>query len=483
MGRFEDEIAAFLDGVTASRSLWNAVDFRVIAARVDNGWHNLVSRCTLESQHPGEILRLNHLPKTGYIVAHQLVESADSLKELIDRVRSGSVVINGDTISYLTGRAGEGFDTSYRDAVYSRSSLIFDEISTTFPSGHQLTIRGDSASDVLYRLPGGMNFLDSTLRQLERPWDGLNAVTLHAGGIRQVMDGSFTRRAEFIAPVQASWDLQATRLCADELMYTVVVGSRAVRERATLGMFGTLHSNQIISHSIPLHRRRWRAHPSGYSYTGTARFRNVRQLTLLLRIGSFDLPPVRLVNEPKGPPPLAAAYEVTDPGLARFRQLLFTQDGTKAREFERAVARLFRFAGLIADDLVDNPRGSDALDGVVFEPKARVVLAVECTSGAINQNSKLAKLHKRANAIRAKLDPTTGVEVIPVIVTFLGKDELLDSERATATEHGIKVIAREGLEFLLELVLSHAPVERIVDLFRPSPESIWRNFLKNPLAD
>jgi hypothetical protein len=483
MGRFDDEIEGFLHGVSASRGLWNALDFRVVAARVDDRWHNLVSRCTLESRHPSEVLRLLHLPRTDHVVAQQYVGSANELEKLIGQVRSGSVVVNGYTIHYLSRRDGEVFSIPYNDAGYSCTNIMFDESPTTFSSGHRLTIRGDNAGEVLHRLPGGSSFLDSILRQLDRPWDGMNAVTLHAGGIREVIDITSTRRVEFIAPVEATFDLQRTRLRAGELGYTVIVGSRAVRERCTLGVFGILKTGQIVSESIPLSRRRWRVHPSGYSYAGVQRFRNVQQLTLILRIGSFDLPTVRLVNEPPGLPPLAAAYAAADPDLARFRQLLFTQDGSKAREFERAVARLFRFAGFIADDLMDNPRGSDALDGLAFEPKSRILLSIECTTGAIDQDGKLAKLYKRANAVRANLSSEIGVEVIPIIVTFLGMDELLESERTIATDHGIHIISREGLEYLYELVISHSPVEKIVELFHTSPESIWRNFHSNPLAD
>jgi hypothetical protein len=482
MGGRESEVEAFLSGVNASRTLWSALDFRVVAARVENEWHNLITRCTLVSRSPSEVLRLLHLPKTADLLADQLVLGADALEHLVQQVLSGSVVINGETVRYLTGTGGQTLSKPYDNAGYSRTNIRFDDAPVEFSAGHRLTIRGENAGDIFYRFPGGTAFLDSSLRQLDRPWDGINAVTLHAAGVWQFIDGTSTRRIDFIAPLEAKLDSEITTLHDDELVYTAVVGSRAVREKCTLGIFGISKSGQIISESLPLHERRWRVHSSGYSYTGRRRFRHVRQLTLILRVGDFDLPSVRLTNVPAGLPPLAAAYGMTDPKLKRFRELLFTQDGSKSKEFERAVNRLFRFAGFIADDLLDNPRGTDALDGLAFEPVSRVLLAIECTTGAINQDGKLAKLYRRVSELRAQLGTKSDVEVVPLIVTFLPVDELLGSERAIATEQGIRIVAREGLEQILELVMAHTPVQRIVELFHPNLATAWLSLDRNPLA-
>lgn len=483
MNQASARVESFLSGIDSSAELWQSIDLRVVAGRVDNRWYNLVTRVTLNSAAPSEILRLRHLPHTDHLLVKQEVFESNVLAALINQVLAGSVTVGGVAIDYRTGRGSDAMDQLYSDVGYSRANITFDEDRSIFNSGYRLTIRGDDAGQILYQYPDGSAFLDAALRNLERPWDGMNAVTLYAAGVRQALDGTSTLRAEFIGPVEATLDAENTTLREGELTYSVIVGSRAVRDRCTLGIFGTLTSGQIVSESLALKNKRWRKHANGYVHTSKSRFRNVHQLTLILRVGNFDLEPVRLANRPRSLPPLANAFAVLDPGLKRFTNLLFAQDGSKSREFERAVNRLFRFAGFVCDDLTDNPRGADTVDGFAFEPQSRVFLIIECTTGALNQDGKLGKLFKRASELRTRITAEPGITVVPVIVTFLNRNDLLDSEVEVAREQRIRILTREDLEQMLELVFNHSPVEKFVEFFYRQPSFLWRNIDRNPLAD
>lgn len=74
------------------------------------------------------------------------------------------------------------------------------------------------------------------------------------------------------------------------------------------------------------------------------------------------------------------------------------------------------------------------------------MVLVECTTGHLKAETKLAKLVERAQTIRRRLDASGNrhIRLLPVIVTALGRDEVkADSDQAQ--QLGVVVAAREDL--------------------------------------
>lgn len=145
--------------------------------------------------------------------------------------------------------------------------------------------------------------------------------------------------------------------------------------------------------------------------------------------------------------PRRAALEEFDDKLAVLRDFLFEAQKQRkdARDFEIGVAWLMWMLGFSVAHAGATSRTSDATDILATTPGGHMAL-VECTTGHIKADTKLAKLVERAQTIRRRLDASgnSHIRLLPVIVTALGRDEVkADSDQAQ--QLGVVVAAREDL--------------------------------------
>lgn len=144
------------------------------------------------------------------------------------------------------------------------------------------------------------------------------------------------------------------------------------------------------------------------------------------------------------------AYEWADPGCEVLRDFLFEEKKARkeSRDFEVGVASLFWMLGfgvlqLRTKRLEENP------DLLITTPFGRMAL-VECTTGVIDTDDKLAKLLSRSKTMKNKLASTGSahVDLLPVLVTALPFAEVMDFDKAT--KFGIFVMTKEALLAALE---------------------------------
>jgi len=146
--------------------------------------------------------------------------------------------------------------------------------------------------------------------------------------------------------------------------------------------------------------------------------------------------------------PRRAAYEAFDPKLEGLRATIENASLRRqdARQLEPAVAWLIWMLGFSTAHLGGTPRTTDAADIVAVAAGGNFAV-IECTTGLLKEQSKLALLHARAQAVRDRLNSSNNTmqRVLPVIVTSKTLAEVR-SEIEAAERLGILVITREGLE-------------------------------------
>jgi hypothetical protein len=143
-----------------------------------------------------------------------------------------------------------------------------------------------------------------------------------------------------------------------------------------------------------------------------------------------------------------AVYETFDPKLQNLQAIISGAQsrGQDARNLEAAVAWLSWMLGFGVAHLGAIPKAQDAPDLVIATPAGHFAV-VECTTGLLKAENKLALLHSRAAAVRRSLDASSNTiqRVLPVIVTSRTRSEVAPDIEA-AEKLGIHVITREGLE-------------------------------------
>lgn len=145
--------------------------------------------------------------------------------------------------------------------------------------------------------------------------------------------------------------------------------------------------------------------------------------------------------------PRRAALEEFDDKLAVLRDFLFEEKKQRkeARDFEIGIAWLLWMLGFSVAHSGATSRTSDATDILATTPGGHMAL-VECTTGHIKAETKLAKLVERAQTMRRRLDASGNrhIRLLPVIVTALGRDEV-KADLDQAQQLGVAVVAREDL--------------------------------------
>jgi hypothetical protein len=141
--------------------------------------------------------------------------------------------------------------------------------------------------------------------------------------------------------------------------------------------------------------------------------------------------------------PRRAAYEAVDPGLKIFTDYI-TKSGKTQRDqhdFESAVAWLVWMLGFSPAHL-GGSKQLETADLVVTTPSGDFAV-VECTTGLIKAEHKLARLIERTEVIRSRVNETH--RVIPVMVTSKRRREVR-GEIPDAEKHGVLVLTRENLD-------------------------------------
>jgi hypothetical protein len=145
-----------------------------------------------------------------------------------------------------------------------------------------------------------------------------------------------------------------------------------------------------------------------------------------------------------------AVYEIIDKDLTILRDFMVA-GGPKgsARDLEAAVAWILWMLGFAVAHLGSNTRTQEAVDILAATPSGNFAL-VECTTGVISADKKLANLLSRKALVLERLARASHntVRVLAVIVTSKGRHEVLQ-EIKPAQERGVFVITRDELVDLL----------------------------------
>lgn len=142
-----------------------------------------------------------------------------------------------------------------------------------------------------------------------------------------------------------------------------------------------------------------------------------------------------------------AVYEAFDPRLENLKAVVANAQGRseEARDLESAVAWLLWMLGFSVAHL-NIRRMRDASDLIVVTPQGHFAI-VECTTGLLKAENKLAILHDRAEAARRSLAESNSghVHLLPVIVTSKTRSEITP-DLETAEKLGVLVMTRENLD-------------------------------------
>lgn len=161
--------------------------------------------------------------------------------------------------------------------------------------------------------------------------------------------------------------------------------------------------------------------------------------------------------------PQRAAYEAFDDKLEVLRNFLAKSGGKgrDARDLETGVSWLLWMLGFSVAHLGGTDKTQDAPDLIATTPGGNFAV-IECTTGLLKAENKLAHLIERTEALRQRLEACGNrhLHVLPIIITTKSREEIrADLEQAERL--GILVLTRESLEEGLKRTLVLPSAEAI----------------------
>jgi hypothetical protein len=125
---------------------------------------------------------------------------------------------------------------------------------------------------------------------------------------------------------------------------------------------------------------------------------------------------------------------------------LITTERKDARDFESGISWLFWMLGFSPANIGGTKLTENAADLVLASPGGNIVV-IECTTGLLRAENKLANLYERTQKARRSIQALGGSEtrVLAIIVTLKFKSDVT-AELEQAERHGILVLAREDIE-------------------------------------
>ena len=157
---------------------------------------------------------------------------------------------------------------------------------------------------------------------------------------------------------------------------------------------------------------------------------------------------------------LREMYGLFDDGLRHLKAFLKQEGKSDQNDFEAGVCFLLWMLGFQTVLMGGTPKTKEAPDVVAVAPSGDV-LVVECTTGLLKAQDKMAKLFERTGRVRRRLDASgnSSRKVLALEATALVKEDLAAVELEAAHTQGIAVLAQEDLLAMLERTTSHADAD------------------------
>jgi hypothetical protein len=456
MSEYDHAVNEFLAALRETPELWHSIDIRAIAVLIDEQWHNVLARCRIDSRVAEEVPDLDWLPEGEELICLREVRNVSALSDFLLEIKAGCFKMLGREIhvrevneslkpagpSYRHNDSRLGVPVSSASRVHRPAEFI----------AHTLTLTSSSSARNLSDLTkGGAIAIDRFLRSLEHPWDGIDGLARVALSTPTEPSRVYQPRIEIVAPLGVTLDLDATQLKSARLMVGVFAESLEALKRSTVGYIADYSNGSYKNGTLQLKPRRGRARAVRAGFA-QVKLGAARKVTLLLKVGSHLVENREVLSRESEEENIQGlAYQLFDPRLQVLRSVLGRPEALAiglnegVKDFERAVARLFTVAGLSSDALSTLGGLQDAVDVVASTPDGTVVLAVECTLGALNTGKgKPGKLVHRVDQLRQQLR-NSRVEILPVMATCRPRSGLSKGDLEYVSEDGIVVLAQDDL--------------------------------------
>jgi hypothetical protein len=452
------EITEFLAVLRRTPELWRSIDARVLALKMEGEWHNLLTRCYLDSRLPEAVTRLGELPVTDNVGCWQCVLPLSELEGLLTQLPSQEITFGKATVVYRAFMASAGQQQySFNRIGFSDLTDLREYSSYRHWSCHELSATGNRGWDLIRHRVGGQRAIDNDLRTYSKPFDGLDGLLRHALGYLGRSE-DVGCRVEVFAPLEAAFVAEKCALERGQVRFALRARSVEAARHCALGVFAHGTSPVPMSTRLPVPQENWQEGTDELTVEGSISVPGRHSATLILCLGPYAVHRVTVLDAAARSANLRVeAYRVFDSDLDSLTQPITVVGSKNSTLFERAVARLFTFLGFQVDLVSGSVK--EAPDLLAYVPSRDICIAVECTTESINSGGKIGKLTARKGQIALS---TSCTEVWGVLATSLNYVQLSEAELEAARSDRLAVVAQEDLKELISMCFGAPPMDDVM---------------------
>jgi hypothetical protein len=376
-------------------------------------------------------LPLTQFQSENVIAGHfKLADVGKTFQEVIKELSRGSLTTPHGTLMFPRSPPSHGtsFTPLHPSALQSQSRV------------NVLKITG--AAQLLSADP---SVLDWELRSSPVPFDSIQELLSEYG-----LGGLFTDfiTVEVVATAVMGFDGDACRITADKASIAIRLASTLDTNKVSIGYREINPGIAVKRGSVAGSQFVWTQEPE--RQIGTFNL-DVNKAAILHCYASYNgvaqthwfiSDPTTSQNSRR------VVVETFDPGLAILTEFMGRSRGKNydARDLEVSVAWMFWMLGFGTIQLGSTARTQDFSDIVLITPQGHLAI-VECTTGLLKAENKLAKLVSRHVTLRARLDQSNNrhIKLLPIMVSTLPRAEL-QADLEQAERLGVLVLAREQLD-------------------------------------
>ncbi len=455
----EQAVDDFLSAIAKAGDLWHSVDVRILAARIERDWHNIVTRCYLDATVPEKVPRFPKLPVTDLLGCWQHVLPFSSLEDVLRFAAAGELILAKTPVKYwsimsTSGKDPYNFDTSFSDLSDAYSHAY------EYWSCHQLSGMGNSVFDVSRRA-GGRAALDNSARTSSVPHDGISGLAQLVIGSPNELELNRACLFEAFAPLEALIVAEDCRLHKGHLEYALVAGSEVAARTSGLGIAAVGSAPVPLSTRVELSRQSWKPEAGGdLRLEGDFDLTGYEVATLFLSVGPYAVHRIGLVDgAATSTNERVASYRVFDPDLTNLRESLRGEGSTGSARFDPSVGRLMNLLGFHVTQLSGDKRLEEAVDIIAHAASSGVCLAIECTTGALSSGGKIGKLVARLDLVRRALPDQ---QVKGVLITSIERSSLAQADLEAAAADELVVLCGEDLDDLFGMAVQSAALSDVL---------------------
>lgn len=431
---------------------WQTIDIRIIAWKTEKGWLFHQIRIVLDSE-PVTKPTSKDLPIIdNLLVIHERWDITE-LKQLLNSLETAELEIGGETIHIKNWNNEEWVPITNLSLRYHDTGSPFQKYGINYMS---CSLEGYSNRQVNYN---EKNVIDHRLRTYKHPWDGLEGLLRNFINLDKQWTSSNNSFLTIIAPVFLK--IKEIQYEKNDVIINIEKSGMIKFDDILLSIISNYEGNEISRINQP-----------------------ITQNKTIVKLNKTPIKSKIMINYRNHVPDSKLIYgRSINQRLLIFQELYgdledflegdIERGGRKeGRIFETKVSLLFHLLGF-------SPAyygyGAKAVpDILVFDNDNKHVMVVECTIRQPDSNNKLSKLATRASNLDQIIPE---VEVMPVLMTALSRDDINKSDMEKAKIEFIAIISKDEVDSLFTKGLEQVSTADIFDYIQsliPSEYSIPR---------